>query len=316
MPATRTVTQPISRSSPFPTPSPPSRDRRRTLNNSEGTQPADGSISSDDAESSKAALEQPRVSHSKPKSKTRPHKIPSNTVPLPQVQEIIEISSDDDYTPPLPSSQSSIIANLRRELSRSREEAARTKRMYDATAKELKMLREDNKRLTALSENDGSKVILNSDVVTEHFECAICSSEMWTPYILPGCGHTFCQKCLIDWFGTTQAKFLAAHPNYHANHNTNYGLSQILDYLAAYPNLATDPRSISALKQSLPAEPKYECPECRSPVTSPPIEAFAMKKLIRIVAASKGQGSPKPKSRHPVARNNPWDGFFPPSKLS
>ncbi|PPQ98433.1 hypothetical protein CVT24_004112 [Panaeolus cyanescens] len=307
MPATRTSQSSVSRSTPFSTNSPPSH---RTSKEDRVADQDVLSLTLDRAESSKGTSSQSHKPNSKSKAKIRPHKSNSSTVPLPQVQEIIEISSDDDDTPPHPSSHASIIANLRREL-----EAVRSKRHADIAMKQLKALQEDNAKLKSVK--DDTKIVLDAAEVSEHFECAICASEMWTPYTLPNCGHTFCQKCLLDWFDTTQAKFLAAHPAYHAGRpHQIHALSQILDYLCAYPNLAADPRSISALKQTLPIEPKYECPECRSQVTSAPIEAFAMKKLIRTVAAASGRGSPKPKSKHPIARNSPWDGYFPKSKLS
>ncbi|TFY75209.1 hypothetical protein EWM64_g8803 [Hericium alpestre] len=47
--------------------------------------------------------------------------------------------------------------------------------------------------------------------------CEICQDRMWKPATLTDCGHTFCQHCLTDWFSTTLAQHMTAHPLYNPN---------------------------------------------------------------------------------------------------
>lgn len=67
-------------------------------------------------------------------------------------------------------------------------------------------------------------------------------------------------------------------------------------------------------------QPKYTCPVCREPVRNRPVEAFAVKNLVRVVAKAQGEESPqkptaltKGKSRRVVTDSGPWDRFFKPA---
>ena len=71
---------------------------------------------------------------------------------------------------------------------------------------------------------------------------------------LTNCGHTFCQGCLIDWFGT----ILRQH----------------------HQNGARGP-------------PGYTCPSCRHAVRTPPVQNFSLKRIARIAAESRGESSPR-----------------------
>lgn len=134
--------------------------------------------------------------------------------------------------------------------------------------------------------------------------CTIPGTDavMTSYFRLPGCGHTFCQKCLCDWFDTTLRNFLVTHPNFHPN-NPLPGLHH-LAYLITQPQLANNP----ALAQLLPPRPEYSCPECRTPVKSRPVENFAMKAFASLChTAAHGRPPPTP----PRPKGSPWDGFFP-----
>jgi hypothetical protein len=110
---------------------------------------------------------------------------------------------------------------------------------------------------------------------------------------LPECGHIFCQTCLQEWFSTTLAHFLATHPNYDANNP--------MRHIQAFPHL-----------------PRYTCPTCRTTVQNRPVEVFALKAIVRTIAAAAGESSP---AKAPAVMNHrraqgvqtigPWDGFFP-----
>ena len=120
---------------------------------------------------------------------------------------------------------------------------------------------------------------------------------------LPGCGHTFCQKCLCEWFDTTLRNFLIAHPHYNPN-NPMPGFTNLAAYILNNPAFANHP----GLANRLPAQPQYTCPECRVSVKTRPVENFAMKEFVRMTVEAK-DGHPPPTPPRP--RGSPWDGFFP-----
>ncbi|KAJ3892454.1 hypothetical protein GG344DRAFT_45458 [Lentinula edodes] len=152
--------------------------------------------------------------------------------------------------------------------------------------------------------------------VEDSVTCEICTMKMWTPYILE-CGHTYCQSCLQDWFSTTLAQHMAAHPNYNINQPQHpYGA----DMYAAYPGFAQH-HYMHLLGAATP-QPHYTCPICRKQVRNPPVEDFNLKKIVRAVASVQGESSPrkgeagssrrkgKAKGQAPARREDPWSGFF------
>jgi hypothetical protein len=66
------------------------------------------------------------------------------------------------------------------------------------------------------------------------------------------------------------------------------------------------------------AHPKYSCPICREPASSRPVEAFALKSLVRIVGKAQGEDSPKKppakgkgkRAMRAAPEEGPWDRFF------
>ena len=135
------------------------------------------------------------------------------------------------------------------------------------------------------------------------------------PHSLSGCGHTFCQSCLSDWFSTAHVQHLAAHPGYPAH-------PPPVD-ADTYARL---PAHIRAYIPQQPG-PKYTCPACRQAVHRRPTESFALKNVVRVVAAARGEHSPrKPtpaparttrggraaKAAAPAPPVDPWAGFFGP----
>jgi hypothetical protein len=73
----------------------------------------------------------------------------------------------------------------------------------------------------------------------------------------------------------------------------------------------------------LPPDVEYTCPTCRNKVHRKPIEAFALKALVRKVASAQGEESPRKETapiagrsrkrgaRAPPARRDPFSQFFP-----
>lgn len=67
-------------------------------------------------------------------------------------------------------------------------------------------------------------------------------------------------------------------------------------------------------------QPQYTCPTCREAVKNRPVEDFALKALVRTVAAAVGENSPRKQlaeipgrgtTRAPPVKSDPWDIFFP-----
>lgn len=83
---------------------------------------------------------------------------------------------------------------------------------------------------------------------------------------------------------------------------------------------------ILAFEQQGP-RPKYTCPTCRAVVLTKPVEVFALKSIVEIVAGAMGESAPKKAALAAPTRtrsgaatrsgsaarhlDDPWDGFFP-----
>ncbi|KAF8160919.1 hypothetical protein B0H34DRAFT_795766 [Crassisporium funariophilum] len=303
MPATRSSSSaPRSQRSPFSTPSRPRKlcdGQHEALN-----------LSSSDVDGSSLPLQRSR----REKSQLR---LRATKAPFVPVGEVIEISSDDESSPQV-NSQTHMVADFRRQINRLREESIKHKKDYERAARELKDSREENQQLQALRTPGNGKVVLDASQLTDHLDCEICTSRMWTPYVLPDCGHTYCQSCLQDWFGTTLAQFMNANPHYdidHVNHAPQ--LDVLLQTLMQNPRAANHPQLNALLTRLLPLGPQYTCPTCREPVRTRPTEDFTLKALVRTIANATGENSPKkpvfakPNGKASITTLGPWDGFFP-----
>ncbi|KJA27719.1 hypothetical protein HYPSUDRAFT_130366 [Hypholoma sublateritium FD-334 SS-4] len=293
-----------TRVEPFPTPSPP---RRR-----QATQDIDTiSLTSSDTDTSKSR----KVLLKKAKNDKTQVRSRSKKPALPPASEIIEISSDEeDKHPHSMMPQPSVIADYRRQISKIREESVKYKQDLARVAKEVNSLREENQTLKASRKPDATKIVLDAAQLADGLDCEICTCRMWTPYILPNCGHSFCQSCLQDWLGATQAQFLATNPEPPV---ATYHLLDTLRTLIQNPALAAVPHVQTLLASQVPALPKYTCPTCREQITSRPTEAFALKSLIHTIAVAAGETIPKkPATTNKKGKSvgtlpGPWDGFFP-----
>ncbi|KAJ7821353.1 hypothetical protein B0H13DRAFT_2682103 [Mycena leptocephala] len=177
--------------------------------------------------------------------------------------EIIEISSDEDEGPVAPRS------------------AVTTSKLQER----IRQLETENARIKKENDEIKRQKTVAADL-EDQITCEVCNSKMWSPFILPDCGHTFCQKDLEDWFSTALKQHRNVYPHYNVNVPLNiYGVFQ----------------------QQLPLPP-YTCPKCREKVRSKPVQNFAVKGFVRAVAEQAGETSPK---KTVGSATNVWNHFFP-----
>ncbi|KAI0055009.1 hypothetical protein BV25DRAFT_1922176 [Artomyces pyxidatus] len=214
----------------------------------------------------------------------------------PAKDEVIIISDDEDADPNPPAharvldkgkscSRSDLdIRNLQEEVKRLKDELDREKEeclrwKIDCIASDRSMERLHEKMEARVKSIPMSAF---DDII----RCAVCHSTMWSPYILPECGHTFCQSCLMDWFGTIHATHLNAHPDYDVD-----------------------------LPQQLPdvAVPLYTCPTCRTVARARPCKSFLTVKTVQLVSKFSLETEPDGLAKGAGASTaimEQWDGFF------
>ncbi|KAF6760087.1 hypothetical protein DFP72DRAFT_95274 [Ephemerocybe angulata] len=144
-------------------------------------------------------------------------------IPPPTNSEVIEISSDEEDLPQPPrravAPASSKSTDTRKEVRKLKDSNAALTLKLKSLQSELEAQKEKTRVLENTQKRNGGKdeIILDPSEVEDIVACGICTHPMLVPFILPGCGHTFCQKCLTGWFDTTLRNFIVAHPNYIPN---------------------------------------------------------------------------------------------------
>ncbi|KAH8113505.1 hypothetical protein DFH11DRAFT_304147 [Phellopilus nigrolimitatus] len=136
--------------------------------------------------------------------------------------------------------------------------------------------------------------------------CEICTLKMWSPATLVGCGHSFCEKCLHDWFNTAFTQHVQLHPDFLAG-------PQIPEDLARHsnnPRVAPVIEQIRADFRKRVPSPEYTCPTCRVAVKRKPVEVYALKEFVRKAAKLSGESEEGPR-RANRAVGSVFDGFFP-----
>jgi len=200
----------------------------------------------------------------------------------------------------------------------SEDEGTQTGVLINSLRERIEQLKEENERQQRDLEKyelnfSKGKVTLDVAIVEENLNCEICTGRMWSPYLLPDCGHTFCQSCLQDWFNTTLTKFTAEHPN------TNWQQRSHLRPILMNPMLMNNPEIVRAIPLLNATMPRYSCPTCRKAVHARPAEVYALKALVRSFASVVGEKSPQKESRARGGRKtsaDPWDHFFLPQDMA
>ncbi|KAL0581803.1 hypothetical protein V5O48_000171 [Marasmius crinis-equi] len=221
--------------------------------------------------------------------------------------DVIEISSDEDEGPQLPQKRkppppanSASLSRLEKEVKKLKEENARLAQKQAQSEKELERHKKEKEKNT---------IRLDVSDLEELISCEICTMKLWTPCILSGCGHTFCQSCLQDWFSTTLAQHMTTYPHYDVNQRLPTFVQDAVDLQPQYA-----PLFLQQYAPALPPQPPYTCPTCRAPVKSRPIEDYSLKAVVRTVAKAQRESSPRkppPPARRRGREEGPWDGFFP-----
>ncbi|KAF4567766.1 hypothetical protein EYR40_006773 [Pleurotus pulmonarius] len=300
----------------------------RTRNKRKSSSPKEQTPASDDVVVLSSSDDEARAA-----KKAHSNKITLNkhTKPTLQSTEVIEISDDDEDYPVVPVKPSrnmmkitelqSQIETLKESNTRMGKEIEHTQSLLDEAMVERDMLSNQVAELQ-LRQEPPSLSIKPSDL-EDQVNCEICTMKMWRPYLLPDCGHSFCESCLQDWFSTILARHMQAHPEYNANNhkrNVPAHIRQMLPYAQYHPQV----QQMLAQYNLQNPQPEYNCPTCRVEVKSRPIEDFALKAIVRVVANAQGEVSPqkpvststsrKGKHRAPQkSQKSVWDPYFPPS---
>lgn len=271
-----------------------------------------------------------------------------------QLDKVLAVSSILLLQAMFPVLKSNVQDN-KRELELAKQEAVAAKLQTDAIRRDLTQVMQENEELKAVATTNNLKSKLALACVLSNWSghmglnfclqnledsinCEICTLKLWSPfmcvldtciscydsatnnmylYSLPECGHVFCMSCLQDWFSTTLAQHMTAHPNYVLNPPIPAHLRQI----AMQARVGNNPHLQMQLElqvaqyrimQNAP-RPVYSCPTCRETVKNKPVEVFALKSVVRTISNAIGESSPK---KEPVRGNmraatGPWDGYFP-----
>ncbi|KAI0055273.1 hypothetical protein BV25DRAFT_1843072 [Artomyces pyxidatus] len=185
----------------------------------------------------------------------------------PAKNEVIIISDDEDADPipPAPAhvldkgksgSLSDLdIRNLQEEVKRLKDEVDRVEEECFKWRGQLIKSAHDTERL--LDKMNAMPRSIPASAFDDIVCCDVCHSLMFFPALLPDCGHTFCQACLIDWFGTIRTAHLNAHPD----HNMDL------------------PQQLSGI-----TKPLYTCPTCRAVARARPCTSIVTTKTVELVS--------------------------------
>ncbi|KAF5342747.1 hypothetical protein D9758_015914 [Tetrapyrgos nigripes] len=161
------------------------------------------------------SLSQPTVHKSKFRPSTdalrnaaRAHNLALRPNPTKQRKEkekqpikVIELSDDE-----LPSSRTKKPRNCYEQM------AAELQEMLRKALEKQTKLEEENAQLKNELSTYQAMIYLNADDVKGYIVCDVCASTMWSPFILTGCGHTFCDECLDNWFKEILKKWKERNP--------------------------------------------------------------------------------------------------------
>lgn len=120
---------------------------------------------------------------------------------------------------------------------------------------------------------------------------------------LPDCGHSFCRPCILKWFDSIGAQRAQAHREQRQN-------------VRAHICSTTNPLDLQLLQL------EYNCPTCRAKAKTSPIQNFALKAIVQVVAEAQGEVAPQGaswpstgnKGKHQRGKRGVWHPYFPEAK--
>ncbi|KAJ7874178.1 hypothetical protein B0H14DRAFT_2569359 [Mycena olivaceomarginata] len=148
--------------------------------------------------------------------------------------------------------------------------------------------------------------------VPSNFCDPMSNLSLWMEKTLGGCGHSFCEECLANWFRKALTKHTVSHPGWKP---ISHGPTHIsLDArIRAHPYL-------SAIVVNNGSQPEYTCPKCRKPVLTKPMEDYSLKEIVQTVSGTEmeergkfetGQGSDGEMHwQKQKEKAGPFDDFF------
>lgn len=266
-------------------------------------------LSSEDENSPIASARPTKISSRRPKKRKAVLRPPAQVL-----GEVLEISDSDEVEPSLPAAKRKAEDNTTESLQRTVDSLEQALKLANQrAAHELSELRSLEK--TQAEEINVLRSVLSKDFseLEEHTLCEVCTHKMWKPYLLPDCGHCFCQGCLVSWFTTTQVKFMSSHPDYDAQRAMVHGqLCVLLNSIPALLNPHMQQQLKALLLNLRKMQPEHTCPSCRKSVVKKPVEDFRLKALVKHISDLRGDASPRELSPyHLVASTGPFDAFFP-----
>ncbi|KIY71092.1 hypothetical protein CYLTODRAFT_441480 [Cylindrobasidium torrendii FP15055 ss-10] len=238
--------------------------------------------------------------------------------------DVIVISSDDEEDAPPKSTTNKNVVKLESQIKRMKKDNEKLLSELSSMKSAFKKTEvarqeaETKAKLAAANVLSGSSPAINTDKLEDITCCEICTGKMWAPFILPDCGHVFCQNCLQGWFATTKRQYQTAHPQHLPN--APVLLPQWVTELVYYRNTSVQQLHDVVTPLLQQDKPDYNCPTCRKSLKTRPVECFAIKSLVSIVAAAEGESSPKKdpprktgrgRNKAPPTPPTPFAEFFP-----
>lgn len=117
---------------------------------------------------------------------------------------------------------------------------------------QVESLRDGNQLREAIIERQRSALTYLHGQVT----CNICFELVWRPQVLSPCGHTFCARCLLDWFQRPVTSEQEAIPSH----------------------LSAQERRMLTIRNNHRRR-KY-CPHCRTEAKTAPAEVWSLKSIV------------------------------------